>query len=88
MPVLAETKSRSSSGKTLAVRAALSEIGRARKTDLVTFAATERGVEDYCFAHNHLVAVFDEEGRALSVSSGISRIPDHSGSGIESSYFI
>jgi hypothetical protein len=64
-------KVRSSSGKTLAARAGLSEVGRCRKSDLVTFAATERGVEDYCFAHNHLVAVFDEEGRALSPGHGI-----------------
>jgi len=33
-------KTRSSSGKTLAARAAMSEIGRCRKSDLVTFAAT------------------------------------------------
>jgi hypothetical protein len=61
-----QLKVRSSSGKTLAARAGMSTIGRCRKSDLVTFAATERGVEDYCFAHNHLVAVFDEEGRALN----------------------
>jgi hypothetical protein len=66
-----QLKIRSSSGKTLAARAALSTIGRCRKSDLVTFAATERGVEDYCFAHNHLVAVFDEEGRALNAAQGI-----------------
>jgi hypothetical protein len=59
-------KTRSSSGKTLAARAGMSEIGRCRKSDLVTFAATQRAVEDYCFAHNHLAALFDEEGRALS----------------------
>jgi hypothetical protein len=66
-----QLKLRSSSGKTLAARAGMSTIGRCRKSDLVTFAATERGVEDYCFAHNHLVAVFDEEGRALNAGQGI-----------------
>jgi hypothetical protein len=66
-----QVKTRSTSGKTLAARAAMSEIGRCRKTDLVTFAATERAVEDYCFAHNHLAAVFDEEGRALSAGRGV-----------------
>jgi hypothetical protein len=66
-----QIKTRSTSGKTLAARAAMSEIGRCRKTDLVTFAATERAVEDYCFAHNHLAAVFDEEGRALSTGRGV-----------------
>jgi putative DNA primase/helicase len=66
-----QVKTRSTSGKTLAARAAMSEIGRCRKSDLVTFAATERAVEDYCFAHNHLAAVFDEEGRALSTGRGV-----------------
>ena len=64
-------KTRSSSGKTLAARAGMSEIGRCRKSDLVTFAATRRAVEDYCFAHNHLAALFDEEGRALSTGHGV-----------------
>jgi putative DNA primase/helicase len=64
-------KTRSSSGKTLAARAGMSEIGRCRKSDLVTFAATQRAVEDYCFAHNHLAALFDEEGRALSTGHGV-----------------
>jgi hypothetical protein len=49
----------------------MSEISRCRKSDLVTFAATQRAVEDYCFAHNHLAALFDEEGRALSIGHGI-----------------
>jgi hypothetical protein len=62
---------RSSSGKTLAARAGMSEIGRCRKSDLVTFAATRRAVEDYCFAHNDLAALFDEEGRALSTGHGV-----------------
>jgi putative DNA primase/helicase len=62
-------KQRSSSGKTLAARAGLSEIGRCRKNDLVTFAATERAVEDYSYAHNHLLGVFDEEGRGLSAGN-------------------
>jgi putative DNA primase/helicase len=66
-----QRKVTSSSGKTLAARAGLSVIGRCRKSDLVTFAATERGVEDFCFAHNHLVAVFDEEGRALTAGHGL-----------------
>jgi hypothetical protein len=64
-------KTRSSSGKTLAARAGMSEIGRCRKSDLVTFAATRRAVEDYCFAHNHLAALFDEEGRALCIGHGV-----------------
>src|SRR6266851_1980029 len=64
-------KTQSSSGKTLAARAGMSEIGRCRKSDLVTFAATRRAVEDYCFAHNHLAALFDEEGRALSTGHGV-----------------
>ena len=45
---------------------AISAIGRARKTDLISFAVTHRGFEDYCFSHNHLIGVLDEEGRALS----------------------
>ena len=49
----------------------MSEIGRCRKSDLVTFAATMRALEDYCFAHNHLAALFDEEGRALSTDRGV-----------------
>jgi hypothetical protein len=64
-------KVRSSSGKTLAARAGLSEIGRCRKNDLVTFAATDRAVEDYCYAHNHLLGVFDEEGRGLSTVNNV-----------------
>ncbi len=62
----AELKTRSTSGKTLAARVAISTIGRARKTDLVSFAASLRASEDYCFSHNNLVGVLDEEGRALS----------------------
>ena len=61
-----ESKTKSSSGKSLAARVALSTIGRARKTDLVSFAASLRASEDYCFSHNNLVGVLDEEGRALS----------------------
>ena len=61
-----ETKTKSSSGKTLAARAAVSTIGRPQKTDLVSFAVTQRASEDYCFSHNNLVGVLDEEGRALS----------------------
>jgi Domain of unknown function (DUF927) len=65
-----QERTKSSSGKTLAARAAASMIGRCKKNDLVTFAATERSVEDYCFAHNHIGAVFDEEGRALGTGTG------------------
>jgi Domain of unknown function (DUF927) len=61
-----ETKTKSSSGKTLAARAAVSTIGRPQKTDLVSFAMTQRSLEDYCFSHSNLVGVLDEEGRALS----------------------
>jgi hypothetical protein len=60
------SKTKSSSGKTLAARVALSTIGRPRKTDLISFAVTDRGLEDYCFSHNDLIGVLDEEGRALS----------------------
>ncbi len=65
-----QERTKSSSGKTLAARAAASMMGRCKKNDLVTFAATPRSVEDYCFAHNHLGAVFDEEGRALGTGTG------------------
>jgi hypothetical protein len=61
-----ETKTKSSSGKTLAARGAVSTIGRPQKTDLVSFAMTQRSLEDYCFSHSNLVGVLDEEGRALS----------------------
>ena len=64
-------KVKSSSGKTLAARAGLSEMARCRKNDLVTFAATERAVEDYSYAHNHLLGVFDEEGRGLSAGNSV-----------------
>jgi putative DNA primase/helicase len=66
-----QRKVRSSSGKTLAARVGMSTMGRCRKSDLITFAVTARGVEDYCFAHNHLAAVFDEEGRALTAGQGV-----------------
>jgi putative DNA primase/helicase len=66
---LADFKTKSSSGKTLSARCANSTIGRARKTDLVSFAVTARALEDYCFTHHHLFAALDEEGRAL-VSTG------------------
>ncbi|MCX7307219.1 MAG: hypothetical protein NTZ72_04405 [Afipia sp.] len=45
------------------VRAGISAVGRCRKTDLFSFAITERAVEDFCFSHNHLAAALDEEGR-------------------------
>jgi hypothetical protein len=63
-------KTKSSSGKSLAARVAASTIGRGRKNDLVTFAASTRGVEDYCAAHSGLGAFFDEEGRALGTGTG------------------
>jgi hypothetical protein len=66
MPEIKGTKTKSSSGKTLAARAAVSTIGRPQKTDLVSFAMTQRSLEDYCFSHSNLVGVLDEEGRALS----------------------
>ena len=59
------SKTKSSSGKTLAARVAASTIGRARKSDLISFAVTQRGLEDYCYSHNNLVGALDEEGRAL-----------------------
>src|SRR5262249_53900006 len=63
-------RTRSSSGQSLAARAAASTIGRCRKNDLVTFAASSRSVEDYCAAHSGLGAFFDEEGRALGSGTG------------------
>ena len=65
-----QSKTRSSSGKSLAARAAASTTGRCRKNDLVTFAASVRSIEDYCFARNHLGAQFDEEGRSLGSGTG------------------
>ena len=61
-----EVKTKSSSGKTLAARVAISTIGRSKKTDLISFAVTDRGLEDYCFSHGNLIGALDEEGRALS----------------------
>jgi Domain of unknown function (DUF927) len=66
MPTRRESRTRSSSGKTLAIRVPMSTIGRARKSDLVSFAVTLRASEDYCYSHNNLVGALDEEGRALS----------------------
>jgi putative DNA primase/helicase len=63
-------KTRSTSGKSVAARCTASTIGSCRKNDLVTFATTMTAIEDYCFAHNNLAAVFDEEGRALDVKAG------------------
>ena len=60
------SKTKSSSGKTLAARVAISTIGRSKKTDLISFAVTDRGLEDYCFSHSNLIGALDEEGRALS----------------------
>jgi putative DNA primase/helicase len=65
-----QLKTSSSSGKSLAARAAASTTGRCRKNDLVTFAASVRSIEDYCFARNHLGAQFDEEGRSLGSGTG------------------
>ena len=61
-----ETKAKSSSGKTLATRVSVSTIGRPKKTDLISYAVTDRGLEDYCFSHSNLIGALDEEGRALS----------------------
>ena len=61
-----ESKTKSSSGKTLAARVGISTIGRPKKTDLISFAVTERGLEDYCYSHSNLIGALDEEGRALS----------------------
>ena len=61
-----DSKTKSSSGKTLAARVGVSTIGRAKKTDLISFAVTDRGLEDYCYSHNNLFGALDEEGRALS----------------------
>ena len=66
-----QSKTKSSSGKSLSARVAASITGRCRKNDLVTFAASVRSVEDYCFAHNHLGAQFDEEGRSLGAGPRI-----------------
>jgi hypothetical protein len=60
------SRTKSSSGKTLASRVGISTIGRAGKSDLISFAVTERGLEDYCFCHNNLFGALDEEGRALA----------------------
>jgi hypothetical protein len=64
-PERQESRTRSSSGKSLAAQVAISTIGRARKTDLVSFAVTLRAAEDYCYSHNNLAGAMDEEGRAL-----------------------
>jgi hypothetical protein len=69
-------KTRSSSGKTLAARCGASVIGRCEKSDLITFAASIRALEEYCFAHRHLGAFLDEAGRALTVRSGPRVKPD------------
>ena len=60
------SKTKSSSGKTLTARVGVSTIGRPKKTDLISFAVTQRGLEDYCFCHSNLIGALDEEGRALS----------------------
>jgi len=64
-PQSRESKTKSSSGKSLAAQVAVSTIGRAWKADLVSFAVSLRASEDYCFSHNHLIGALDEEGRAL-----------------------
>lgn len=66
----AGTKTKSSSGKSLATRVAASQIGRCEPNDIITFAMTARSLEDYCFAHNDLAVVFDEEGRTLGGGKG------------------
>ena len=30
-------------------------------------------MEDYCYAHNHLLGVFDEEGRGLSTVNNVKK---------------
>jgi Domain of unknown function (DUF927) len=61
-----EYKTKSTSGKTTALCAAASTMGRCRKNDLVSFAMTERGAEELFAGHNHLMLCIDEEGRAVS----------------------
>ena len=60
-----EEKTKSSSGKTLTTRVAASMTGRCRKNDLLTFAISERALDDHCFRRNSLGIEFDEEGRSL-----------------------
>ena len=62
----ADHRTKSSSGKSLVTRVAASMTGRCRKNDLLTFAITERAVEDYCHGHNALGIEFDEEGRSFA----------------------
>ena len=64
-PAKQQVRTQSSSGKSLAARAAISTVGRAKKTDLISYAVTLRAAEDYCYSHSNLVAALDEEGRAL-----------------------
>ena len=59
-------KAKSSSGKSLAARVAISTIGRARKTDLVSYACLAAGSRGLLSSHNNLLGALDEEGRALS----------------------
>ena len=54
---------KSSSGKSLACRAALSVLVRARKNEIPTFDITPQGLEEHCFARNDSMIVIDEEGR-------------------------
>jgi putative DNA primase/helicase len=66
-----ERRTRSSSGKTLAARTAASFVGRCATSDLFTFAVSPKAVEDFCFSHNHLLAVIDEEGRSFDQANSI-----------------
>ena len=59
-------KTKSTSGKTTSLRVAASAIGRCRKSDLVSFNISERGLDDYCAFRNNLAVFFDEEGRGVA----------------------
>jgi Domain of unknown function (DUF927) len=61
-----EDKTKSSSGKTLTTRVAASMTGRCHKNDLLTFAISERALDDHCFQRNSLGIEFDEEGRSFA----------------------
>ncbi len=67
-------KSKSSSGKTTATRTGISTMSRCEKSDLFTFAITERAVEDFCFCHNHLAVALDEEGRGADSGGTTSKV--------------
>lgn len=62
-------KTKSSSGKTLTIRAGVSTMGACGTNDLFSFAITERAVEDFCFSRNNLLVALDEEGRSADATS-------------------